>query len=491
VSAPTSRPLFWDEEFAWDARVRAEPDAIPALAHPPPARPVRRRRRLSAAFLRRLGVAATVLVTLALAVVTGAVIAPEPVTETPREQPAAAPPARSAAPSEIELMQLGDRGEPVRGVQVALAVIRSETGTADGFFEARTRDAVVAFQEEHGLEADGVVGPATAEALRDALAEEATRAAGQARKGLRSAVVAGRLGPETAPRYDEVVTRSLERLSELPLAQAAYLALVLEQVAEHSDLYDGPRALALFGMVEANAQHLGGNALPNHARDITATDGVVYRLVPTRGLQFHPLANFAALNRHVTRGRSDEARALAKALAARGVPDGDALVWEYYFPFGGPSPWRSGFAQAVAAEALARAADLSGDQSLFVAAKAAFRAIPEGLAVATAGGTWILEYAFSDMLVLNAQLQSLVSLRRYVDTTGDLEARALAGELETASRALLPRFDAGCWSLYSLGGGTASPHYHRYHVALLERLAGTTGEAPWGDVARRWSGACR
>jgi hypothetical protein len=262
-------------------------------------------------------------------------------------------------------------------------------------------------------------------------------------------------------------------------------------VAEHAGAYDEPRALTLFGMVDANAEYLAGSPLPRKPSDITGADGVVYRFLPTRGFQFHPIANFAALNRHVTRRRSDEARTLAKALVARGVPEDDALVWEYYFPFGGPSPWRSGFAQAVATEALARAAELTGDQSLFVAAKAGFRAIPDGLAVDAAGGVWILEYAFSDMLILNAQLQSLVSLRRYVETTGDLEARAFAGDLETASRALLARFDTGCWSLYSLGGGTASPHYHRYHVALLEKLAATTGEEPWHDVARRWSGACR
>jgi hypothetical protein len=277
----------------------------------------------------------------------------------------------------------------------------------------------------------------------------------------------------------------------MPFGQAAYLSLVVEQVAEHAGVYDGQRALALFGMLEANAEYLAANPVPRKARDITGADEVVYRFVPARGFQFHPLAEFAALNRHVTQRRSEEAGRLAKALVARGIPEEEALVWEYYFPYGGPSAWRSGFAQAVAAESLARAAELTGDQSLFVAAKAAFRAIPGRLAVDAAGGAWVLEYAFTDMLILNAQLQSLVSLRRYVETTGDLEAQAFAGKLETASRSLLPRFDTGCWSLYSLGGGTASPHYHRYHVALLEKLAATSRDAPWREVARRWSGGCR
>jgi hypothetical protein len=487
VSAPASRQLFWDEEFAWDLPILAEP----APAPPAPQAPPRRRRAVRAAFLQRLGVAGTVLIMLAAAVVTGALREPDPPAETRAERPPAAPREASVSPAEAQLMRLGDRGEPVRGVEVALGVLRFDTGTADGVFELRTRDAVVAFQQAHGLEADGVVGPATAQALRDALVEEATGAAAEARNGLRAAVVAGRLGPDNAPRYDEIVTRSLARLAEMPLAQAAYLALVVEQVAEHAGAYDGPRALTLFGMLEANAEYLARNGVPARTRDIKGADDVVYRFVAARGFQFHPLAEFAALNARVTQRRREEAARLAKALVARGIPDDEALVWEYYFPFGGPSAWRSGFAQAVAAESLARAAELTGDRSLFVAAQAAFRAIPGRLAVDAGGGAWVLEYAFSDMLILNAQLQSLVSLRRYVETTGDLEAQAFAGELETASRSLLPRFDTGCWSLYSLGGGTASPHYHRYHVALLEKLAATTREAPWGEVARRWSGGCR
>jgi hypothetical protein len=485
VNAPASRQLFWDEEFAWDLPLPAEP------APAPPAPRAARRRRLSASFLRSLGVVASVAVTLAAAVAVGTLMPSERATEERAAPPPPRPRAASVSPTEVELMQLGDRGERVRGVQVALAVLRFDSGTADGVFEGRTRDAVVAFQQAQGLEADGVVGPATAEALGDALVDEAKDAGAEARRGLRAAVLAGRLSAQTAPRYDEIVTGSLTRLAEMPFAQAAYLGLVLEQIAGHVAAYDEPRALVLFEMLDANAQHLADNPLPNKPRDITGADGVVYRFVPTRGFQFHPLANFAALNQHVTRRRTEEAARLARALVARGVPEDDALVWEYYFPYGGPSAWRSGFAQAVAAESLARAAELTGDQSLFVAAKAAFRAIPDRLAVDAAGGTWILEYAFSDMLILNAQLQSLVSLRRYVETTGDVEARAFAGELETASRALLPRFDTGCWSLYSLGGGTASPHYHGYHVALLEKLAATTREAPWDEVARRWSGACR
>jgi hypothetical protein len=53
---------------------------------------------------------------------------------------------------------------------------------------------------------------------------------------------------------------------------------------------------------------------------------------------------------------------------------------------------------------------------------------------------------------------------------------------------LLPEFDTGCWSRYSLGGSPASMHYHTYHVSLLEQLGSRTGEAVWSERATRWDG---
>ena len=60
---------------------------------------------------------------------------------------------------------------------------------------------------------------------------------------------------------------------------------------------------------------------------------------------------------------------MAAALVVRGVPEDDTLVWEYYFPYGGPPRWTSGFAQGVAAESLARAGALVADRSFSEAAR--------------------------------------------------------------------------------------------------------------------------
>ena len=92
------------------------------------------------------------------------------------------------------------------------------------------------------------------------------------------------------------------------------------------------------------------------------------------------------------------------------------------------------------------------------------------------------------MAVLNAQLQSIVSLAEYARTTEDAEARRYVDSLSTAARTLLPQFDTGCWSRYSLGGSPASDSYHRYHVNLLSGWRRSKAQAVWADTGARWKG---
>jgi Putative peptidoglycan binding domain/CHAP domain len=74
----------------------------------------------------------------------------------------------SAAPAPLGVqpqLSLGARGAAVSTLQKALAAAGFDPGGIDGDFGPQTRAAVVRFQQRHGLEVDGVVGPQTWGAL--------------------------------------------------------------------------------------------------------------------------------------------------------------------------------------------------------------------------------------------------------------------------------------------------------------------------------------
>lgn len=404
-----------------------------------------------------------------------------PPESTSSEPASIAPRAAVARPLEV-----GSVGSAVLGAQQALAVLGLSDALPDGEYGDGTAAVVRAFEVDAGLTADGVLGTATADAVRRALAEAARIDADEAIAGVAVAAAAGRL-PVAAAREDaRVAERAVDAVAALPLDRAAYVAGVLDTIAAHRDVYDAPRAIALFGMLEANVEHLA--AAPPKKRDAVDADGVSHRFFAARGFQFHPLSSFVRLNAATKEKRTDDAARLAAAMVARGIKKGDALLWEYYFPFGGPSRWVSGLAQAVGAQSLARAAALTGDRRLSRAATAAFAAIPATLSRPLADGIWVREYGYSDSAILNAQLQTIVSLSEYARITGDQEAARFVARLTTAARTLLPRFDTGCWSLYMLAGSPASLAYHTYHVSLLRRLAKETGEEIWATTAERWAG---
>ena len=93
----------------------------------------------------------------------------------------------------------------------------------------------------------------------------------------------------------------------------------------------------------------------------------------------------------------------------------------------------------------------------------------------------------NDDTVLNAQLQTILSLQDYATQTGDQTATDLASRLQTATVGLLPRFDTGYWSLYSLGGVEAPLDYHKFVVRLLTTLSKRTKDPTLTTYAQRFS----
>src|SRR5919197_1112533 len=144
-------------------------------------------------------------------------------------------------------------------------------------------------------------------------------------------------------------------------------------------------------------------------------------------------------------------------------------------------------AQAVMAQAFARASTLTGDTDLLNSSVAIFHAVQLGLVRQLAQGPWIRLYSFDREVVLNAQLQAILSLEDYTAETSDPSASTLAASMLASAARLLPRFDTGYWSLYSLAGAESPLEYHTYDIQLLNKLAARHPEGPWAEVAERFT----
>jgi hypothetical protein len=95
----------------------------------------------------------------------------EPVEPEPGEpgEEALEPPA--PLPTETTIRQ-GDEGASVTALQQALAQLGYEPGEPDGNYGPQTVEAVRRFQTDAGLQADGIAGPITLQAINDRLAEQ-------------------------------------------------------------------------------------------------------------------------------------------------------------------------------------------------------------------------------------------------------------------------------------------------------------------------------
>ena len=284
------------------------------------------------------------------------------------------------------------------------------------------------------------------------------------------------------------IARAAHLVRTLPNGRGYHVQVALQEAATFPGALTMPRALALYGALRANDDFFAQHWAPADKTDIVGADGVVYRYFAGYCFRFHPLANFGELNARVAEGDVEGTRALADALIARGVyQKGGGVGWEYDFPFmGGRAPWLSGMAQAVAAQAFAGAATLVTDQTTTYMreAAAAYNLIPRRLLTTVANGPWIRLYSFSQLAVLNADLQSTISLQAYAQAAGDASAQSLATRMQNKVAAMLPRFDTGYWSYYALPSEPSPVDYHTFVVQLLTKLAKT--DPRFADAAARF-----
>ena len=85
-------------------------------------------------------------------------------------------------------LQVGSSGDDVTKLQTKLKRWGYYTGVIDGKFGAQTKKAVVYFQQTNGLLADGIVGPATADAMGLTLSTSSSFSGGTGSTGVDSSL---------------------------------------------------------------------------------------------------------------------------------------------------------------------------------------------------------------------------------------------------------------------------------------------------------------
>lgn len=191
--------------------------------------------------------------------------------------------------------------------------------------------------------------------------------------------------------------------------------------------------------------------------------------------------------------------ALADWLIRYGERDARGVAWvhDYSVPKYDLAPgWRSGMTQGEAISVLLRAYALSSDERYHETARAAFGSflaeVPAGGVTRTLDGALVIEEypTAQPAAVLNGWIFGLLGVHELalVDdraVVADTLARTRAGLL-----ALLPRYDVGWWSCYSLvtydRPDLAKPFYQRLHVVLLDALELVAPDPLLRTTARRW-----
>jgi heparosan-N-sulfate-glucuronate 5-epimerase len=160
------------------------------------------------------------------------------------------------------------------------------------------------------------------------------------------------------------------------------------------------------------------------------------------------------------------------------------------------APLYSAMAQGQAASALVRAYLATNEDEWAEAARAAIRPLlgdgVVGLVAPTDDGP-VLEEVPSEppAHVLNGWIFALWGLWDVAVGLGDDDARQRFHDSEGALERLLPSYDVGWWSRYSLfpdvAPDLAKPFYHRIHVVQLPALEGMTGRPLYSSTATRWA----
>lgn len=190
---------------------------------------------------------------------------------------------------------------------------------------------------------------------------------------------------------------------------------------------------------------------------------------------------------------------LADWLLEHRSDESDGTVWRTDLPvpkYGQEPGWISAMGQGQAISVLLRAHSLSGREDYLEVARAAFpalcRPVAEGGTQSAIDGHPVLEEYPTEQpcAVLNGWIFALFGVHELAVATEDSEARDLFERSAAGVVELLPRYDNGWWSLYSLYDhgrpDLAKPFYQRLHPELLEALDLIHPSPRLRSYAQRW-----
>jgi heparosan-N-sulfate-glucuronate 5-epimerase len=187
-------------------------------------------------------------------------------------------------------------------------------------------------------------------------------------------------------------------------------------------------------------------------------------------------------------------------LERRSRLDGGSRIWEYNVPdrkYGMQAPTISALAQAQAASVFVRKYARDRDDRSAILAHQAIQPLlaperPTTMVMLRSG--LAMEEAPSNppSLILNGWIYSLWGLRDVAIGLDDEVCHRVLRESTNCLASLLPSYDVGWWSRYSLYPhripDLAKPFYHRLHVEQLDVLAELTGDQVFATYAARWRG---
>jgi D-glucuronyl C5-epimerase C-terminus len=309
-----------------------------------------------------------------------------------------------------------------------------------------------------------------------------------------------RRGSITAAQYSQTLgafnaaVRAEKPLTGTRLTELDAVTESVHQLAVTKQL-TAPRLAAVVATLNANRTWWTTGSLPAPDQRIEfAGSQLVWEYYPGQGLQLQVLGTFGEANGMYTAGPSQYPA--MEQLLSQMIPlasrRGGGTTWEYYFSFdGGAPPWTSAMSQATGLEALSRAY-LATKNPYYLQVAASAMAVfgkppPVGVTVPTALGVRFLQYTFApSLLIINADLQTLIGLDSYAQVSGNTTAQTLFAQGNAEAMAVLPSFNTGAWSLYS-PGIEDDLSYHELVTGFLEQLCALTKAPVYCTTAQQFT----